>query len=70
MDWVGKELTTAAARAVEVTVVGETEMQEQALEIRASIGTDVAGENILASVLASSRWRWCRLTQYTLTGDM
>jgi hypothetical protein len=39
-------LTTAAASAIEVTVVGETEMQEQALEIRASIGTEVASGTI------------------------
>jgi hypothetical protein len=46
------ELTTAAARAVDVTVVGETEIHEQALEIRASNGTEVASGTI--SIWSSS----------------
>jgi hypothetical protein len=49
LNW---ELTTAAASAVDVTVVGEAEMQEQALEMRASIGTVVAGGTI--SIWSSS----------------
>jgi hypothetical protein len=66
MKW---KLTTAGASAVDVTVVGETEIKEQALERRASRGVEVAGGTVNVC-LATSRWRWCRLTQYALTGDM